>query len=72
MLAIVCHDHVYDGDRAMVYRFQLDEIGIVIAEDLEPGLEPCLGLYCRQDIGAAAGRTLPGREPIRIDGRVLS
>lgn len=32
-------------DRAMVYRFEPDETGVVIAEDLEPGLEPYLGLH---------------------------
>ncbi len=32
-------------DRSMVYRFQPDESGVVIAEDLEPGLEPYLGLH---------------------------
>ena len=32
-------------DRSMVYRFQPDETGVVIAEDLEPGLEPYLGLH---------------------------
>jgi light-regulated signal transduction histidine kinase (bacteriophytochrome) len=32
-------------DRAMVYRFEPDETGVVIAEDLEPGMEPYLGLH---------------------------
>jgi light-regulated signal transduction histidine kinase (bacteriophytochrome)/CheY-like chemotaxis protein len=32
-------------DRSMVYRFQKDETGVVIAEDLKPGLEPYLGLH---------------------------
>jgi len=32
-------------DRSMVYRFQRDETGVVMAEDLEPGLEPYLGLH---------------------------
>ena len=32
-------------DRAMVYRFQPDETGVVIAEDIKPGLEPYLGLH---------------------------
>jgi light-regulated signal transduction histidine kinase (bacteriophytochrome)/AmiR/NasT family two-component response regulator len=32
-------------DRSMVYQFQPDETGMVIAEDLEPGLEPFLGLH---------------------------
>jgi len=32
-------------DRAMVYRFQPDETGVVIAEDLEAGLVPYLGLH---------------------------
>jgi light-regulated signal transduction histidine kinase (bacteriophytochrome) len=32
-------------DRAMIYRFEADETGVVIAEDLEPGLEPYLGLH---------------------------
>jgi light-regulated signal transduction histidine kinase (bacteriophytochrome)/CheY-like chemotaxis protein/HPt (histidine-containing phosphotransfer) domain-containing protein len=32
-------------DRSMVYRFQPDDTGVVIAEDLKPGLEPYLGLH---------------------------
>ncbi len=32
-------------DRAMVYRFEADESGVVIAEDREPGLAPLLGLH---------------------------
>ena len=32
-------------DRSMVYRFQPDDTGVVIAEDLEPGLESYLGLH---------------------------
>jgi light-regulated signal transduction histidine kinase (bacteriophytochrome) len=32
-------------DRAMVYRFEADDTGVVIAEDLEPGLESYLGLH---------------------------
>ncbi len=32
-------------DRAMVYRFQPDDTGVVMAEDLEAGLEPYLGLH---------------------------
>jgi chemotaxis family two-component system sensor kinase Cph1 len=32
-------------DRAMVYRFEPDESGVVVAEDLAPGMEPFLGLH---------------------------
>jgi light-regulated signal transduction histidine kinase (bacteriophytochrome) len=32
-------------DRAMIYRFEPDETGVVIAEDIEAGLEPYLGLH---------------------------
>ena len=46
---------VTEFDRSMVYRFQPDDSGVVIAEDRRPDLEPFLGLhYPASDIPAQA------------------
>lgn len=53
-------------DRVMVYRFEEDDSGTVIAEALEPGQEPFLGLrYPASDIPKQA-RALYVRNPLRI------
>ncbi|MCE8008584.1 HWE histidine kinase domain-containing protein [Aestuariivita sp.] len=53
-------------DRVMVYRFAEDESGTVIAETLEPGMEPYLGLrYPASDIPKQA-RALYTRNVLRI------
>lgn len=53
-------------DRAMVYRFQHDDSGVIVAEDARPGLESFLGLhYPASDIPAQA-RELYRRNWLRV------
>ena len=53
-------------DRVMVYRFEPDFSGNVIAEDCEPGMEPFLGLrYPASDIPENVRRVML-RNPYRI------
>ncbi|MEM6727025.1 MAG: HWE histidine kinase domain-containing protein [Pseudomonadota bacterium] len=53
-------------DRVMIYRFEPDETGTVVAEALRPGLEPYLGLrYPASDIPKQA-RELYRRSALRI------
>ncbi len=52
-------------DRVMIYRFQADHSGVVVAEALRGGLEPYLGLhYPASDIPPQA-RELFRRQPLR-------
>jgi len=62
--------HVIGYDRVMIYQFQDDDSGLVIAESREAELEPFLGLhYPASDIPKQA-RELYLRNALRVIGRV--